>query len=69
MSRPPRFGTAAKPVTIRATADERAAWEHAQKQEACPSLSAWIVKTLNARASIWPGDRPGSSKRSKGIRK
>ena len=53
MSRPPRSGTPGKPVTIRATADERAAWEHAAKREACSSLSAWIVKTLNARGRYW----------------
>lgn len=59
MSRPPRSGTAARPVTIRATSDERAAWEHAQKQESCSTLSAWIVKTLNARGRYWAYGKKG----------
>lgn len=49
MSRKPRAGEAAKKVTIRATDAERAQWEHSMVTEGCATLSAWIVKTLNAR--------------------
>lgn len=52
MSRPTRAGTAGKPVTVRATADERAAWERAAETEGCSTLSAWAIKTLNARAAL-----------------
>lgn len=48
MSRPARAGSAGKPVTIRATDDERAAWERAARKH--ESLSAWIVATLNRAA-------------------
>lgn len=51
MSRPPRAGTAGKPVTIRATDAERAAWERAAKADGLDSLSAWIVKVLNQKAA------------------
>lgn len=51
MSRAPRAGTAGKLVGIRATDAERAAWERAAKAEGCATLSAWVVKTLNARAA------------------
>lgn len=52
MSRAPRAGSAGHPVTIRATAAERSAWERAATAEKCASLSAWIVKTLNKRAAL-----------------
>jgi uncharacterized protein (DUF1778 family) len=58
MSRLPRAGEAGKPVTIRATADERAAWERAAKAEGCATLSAWIVTALNRRAA-----HPAATKR------
>lgn len=51
MSRPPRAGVAGKPVTTRATDAEREQWELAARLEGCSSLSAWIIKTLNARKS------------------
>ncbi len=51
MSRKPRAGTAGKPVTIRATADERASWERAAVADGQPNLSAWIVATLNGRVA------------------
>lgn len=51
MSRRPRAGTAGQPVTIRATPEERAAWEQAAAAGSCPSLSSWVVGTLNANAS------------------
>lgn len=52
MSRQPRAGTAGKPVTIRASEDERSSWERAAELEKCETLSAWIVKTLNKRAAV-----------------
>jgi len=50
MSRQPRSGSAGKPRAVRATDDEFAQWQRAAAAEQCPSLSAWVVKTLNARA-------------------
>lgn len=49
MSRPTRAGSAGKPVTIRATDAERAAWETAaaRKDE---SLSDWARRVLNRTA-------------------
>lgn len=56
MSRQPRAGRAAHPVTFRATTTERAHWERASKAEGCSTLSAWIVKTLKERATrVAPG--------------
>ena len=51
MSRQPRAGKAAHPVTIRATTGERARWKSAAKAEGCPTLSAWVVLTLNERVA------------------
>ena len=51
MSRQPRAGTAGKLVGIRVTDAERATWERTAKAEDCPTLSAWIVKTLNRRVA------------------
>lgn len=50
MSRLPRSGTAAAPVTIRATADERAAWE-ASAMRAGKTLSDWARTRLNRAAA------------------
>lgn len=52
MSRLPRAGEAAKPVTFRATDAEREQWERAAETEGCATLSAWIVKALNRRARV-----------------
>lgn len=51
MSRAPRAGEAAGKFTIRATRSERESWVLATKHEKCFTLSAWIIKTLNARAA------------------
>lgn len=51
MSRCPRAGAAAKPVTIRATDVERAAWSAAATAAGHATLSAWVVETLNKRAA------------------
>ncbi len=59
MSRQPRAGTAGKLVGIRATDDERTVWERAARAEECPTLSAWIVKTLNLRAACPVARRGG----------
>lgn len=45
--RKPRSGSAASPVTIRATDEERAAWERAANNE---SLGAWIRDLCNQAA-------------------
>lgn len=50
VSRAPRAGSAGRPVTFRATDSECAAWKRAAAVEDCTTLSAWIVKALNARA-------------------
>jgi uncharacterized protein (DUF1778 family) len=50
VSRLPRAGEAAKPVTVRATPAEREQWERAATTEGCATLSAWIVRSLNRRA-------------------
>lgn len=50
MSRQPRAGTAASNVTIRATSDERAQWERAAKQAGHLTISAAVVKVMNAWA-------------------
>ncbi len=49
MSRPPRAGVAAKPVTIRATADERSCWERCAKGAGL-SLSEWLRSLANHEA-------------------
>jgi uncharacterized protein (DUF1778 family) len=49
MSRLPRAGTAGKPVTIRATAEERALWERAAER-AGKSLSDWLRRLANRAA-------------------
>ena len=51
MSRLPRSGEAGKQRSFRATDTEWSAWERAAKAEDCATLSAWIVRTLNARAT------------------
>ena len=51
MSRQLRAGEASKPWAFRITAAERRAWELAARVEDCSTLSAWAVKTLNARAA------------------
>lgn len=50
MSRQPRAGEAGRPVTIRATDAEREQWERAAKQAGHPTLSAAVVKVMNAWA-------------------
>jgi hypothetical protein len=52
MSRLPRAGEAAKPVTVRATTAERERWERAAASAGCASLSAWIVGVLNRSAIV-----------------
>ena len=49
MSRAPRAGSAGSPVTIRATTDERTAWECCAKG-AGQSLSDWIRSLANNEA-------------------
>ena len=51
MSRQPRAGRAAHPVTVRATPIERAHWKRAAKAEGCATLSAAIVKVMNEWAA------------------
>jgi hypothetical protein len=46
--RPLRAGAAAQPVTIRATPDERAAWERAAGDK---PLGAWLRDLANA--AVW----------------
>lgn len=41
LGRPPRAGSTAKPVTIKATDDERARWQLAADRES-QSLSQWL---------------------------
>lgn len=50
VSRQPRAGRAAHPVTVRATTAERAHWKRAARVEGCATLSAYVVKTMNADA-------------------
>ncbi len=50
VSRQPRAGRAAHPVTVRATTAERAAWKRAARAEGRATLSAWVVMALNAHA-------------------
>lgn len=50
MSRRPRAGEAAGKVTIRATAAEREQWERAAAQAGHPTISAAVVKVMNAWA-------------------
>lgn len=50
MSRQPRSGTAARPVTIRATADERCLWSLAARLANASSLSEALRRALNAWA-------------------
>lgn len=57
MSRAPRAGEAAGKFTIRATRSERELWVLTTKHEKCATLSAWIIKTLNARAARIAGKR------------
>lgn len=49
MSRAPRAGTAGQPVTIRATADERAVWA-AAAERAGKTLSDWLRQLANRAA-------------------
>ncbi len=51
MSRKLRAGEVSKPWAFRITEAERRAWKQAARAEGCPTLSAWVVKTLNARAA------------------
>jgi hypothetical protein len=57
MSRPPRAGTAGKPVTIRATDAERALWQAATEATGGgslsdalrPAITAWAAGVVGAR--------------------
>ena len=60
MSRQLRADSPGKPRAFRVTDAEWAQWERAAKAEGCETVSAWAVKTLNARA-----ERTAPNKRSK----
>src|SRR4029077_11288504 len=62
MGRIPRAGEAGKPISIRATPQERGTWERVARAEGCSTLSAWSVKTLNERAAVVLSGEPTSAR-------
>ena len=54
MSRQPRAGTAGKPLTIRATDEERTLWAKAAKAGA-QTLSDWLRDIANKESAWIPG--------------
>jgi hypothetical protein len=64
MSHPPRSDTAARPLTIRATAVERRLWSRAARLSSAPSLNEALRSALNQWAAAM---QPGSTEKLEAV--